>query len=89
MSAHRRAGRAGRIYANGVISMTGAERVQDVAVVFAALVGVFDEQADRRASGFAFVNTAQNFDCIGLVALRHKLGGARAASVQVGLDIRF
>ena len=53
----------------GVIGMARAEGVQNIAVVFAALVGVFDEQANRRTGGFAFINAAQNLDRIGFVAL--------------------
>ena len=67
--------------------MAGPEGLQDVAVVFAALVGVFDQQADRRASGFAFIYAAQNFDRIGLIALGDVAAGARAAAVQVALDV--
>jgi hypothetical protein len=69
--------------------MAGAEGLQDVAVVLAALVGVADQQADRRAGGLALVNAGEDLDGVGLVALRHMAAGARAAAVQVDLDVRL
>ena len=73
----------------GVVGVTGAEGVQDIAVVLAALVGVLDQQTDRRACGLAFVNAGEDFDRIGLVALRHVPAGAGPAAVQVVLDVGF
>ncbi len=67
--------------------MAGAEGVEDVAVVLAALVGVADQQRDRRAGGQALVHAGQDLHRIGLVALRHVAAGAGAAPVQVGLDV--
>ena len=73
----------------GVVSVPWAEGVQDVAVVLAALVCVLDQQTDRRAGGLAFVNAGEDFDRIGLVALRHVPAGAGPAAVQVVLDVSF
>ena len=71
----------------GVVGMAGAEGVEQVAVVLAALVGVLDQQADRRAGGQAFVDARQDLDRIGLVALGHVAAGAGAAAVELGLDV--
>ena len=71
----------------GVVGVAGAEGLQDVAVILAALVGVLDQQADGGAGGLALINTREDFHRIGLVALGHKAAGAGAAPVQVGLDV--
>ena len=63
--------------------MAGAKGLAHGAVVFAALVGAAYQQANRRACGVAFINTAQDFYRVCLVALRYKAAGARAAAVQV------
>ena len=73
----------------GVVGMAGAEGLQDLPIVLAALVGVPDEQADRRAGGLALVDAGEDFHRIGFVALGDELGGAGAAAVQVGLDVGF
>mmetsp|Transcript_6445 Transcript_6445/g.26503 ORF Transcript_6445/g.26503 Transcript_6445/m.26503 type:complete len:304 (+) Transcript_6445:1709-2620(+) len=41
----------------GVVGMARAKGIEEVAVVLAALVGVLDQQADRRAGGQALVDT--------------------------------
>jgi hypothetical protein len=69
--------------------MPGAEGVQQVAVVLAALVGVADQQADRGAGGPAFVDAGQDLHAVGLGALRDMAVLARAAAVQLGLDVGF
>ena len=71
----------------GVVSMAGAEALGDVAVVLAALVGVADQQGNGGAGGLALVHAREDFHRIGLVALRDVAAGARAAPVQVGLDV--
>ena len=73
----------------GVVGVAGAEGVEQVAVVPAALVGVADQQADRRAGGLALVDAGQDLHRVGLVALRHVAAGAGAAAVEVGLDVGF
>jgi chorismate synthase len=65
----------------------GAEGVEQVAIVLAALVGVADEQADRRPGGQTFVDAGEDFHCVGFVALRHMAAGAGAAAVELGLDV--
>ena len=71
----------------GVVGMAGPERVEDVAVVLAALIRVLDQQSDRRAGGQALVDAAEDLHHIGLAALRHMPARARAAPVEVGLDV--
>ena len=71
----------------GVVGMAGAKALGDVAVVLAALVGVADQQGNRRAGGLALVHAREDLDRVGLVALRDVAAGARAAPVQVSLDI--
>ena len=71
------------------IRVPGAEGVEQVAVVLAALVGVVDQQRNRRAGGAAFEHAAQNLHRVGFVALGHVAAGAGAAAVQVALDVRL
>jgi hypothetical protein len=66
-----------------------AEGVEDVAVVLAALVGVADQQADRRARGAAFIDTRQDLHRVGFVALRNVAAGAGTAAVEFDLDVGF
>ena len=69
--------------------MAGAEGVEQVAVILAALVGVVDQQRDRRAGGQALEHARQDLHRIGLVALRDMPAGAGAAAIEVGLDVGF
>jgi hypothetical protein len=71
----------------GVVGVAGAEGLQDVAVVLAALVGVADQQGDRRAGGPALVHAGEDLHRVGFVALRDELAGAGAAAVQIALDV--
>ena len=73
----------------GEIGMTGAEGVQDIAIVFATLIGVFNQQSDRRSRGFTFVHPAQNPNCVRLIALGDEFRCTRAAAIQVPLNIRL
>ena len=90
--ARRRAAAAARIAQAvlapvGVVGVAGAEGVEDVAVVLAALVGVADQQRDRRAGGHAFVYAGQYLHRVGLVALRDVARGAGTAAVELDLDV--
>jgi len=69
--------------------MAGTKALRNVGVVLAALVGIADQQRDRRARGAAFVDAREDFHRIGLVALGHELAGAGTAAIQFLLDIRF
>ena len=65
----------------GVVCVTGAKGLQDVAVVLAALVGVLNQQRNRGAGGLTFVHTRQDLHLVGFVALRHMAAGTGAATV--------
>ena len=67
--------------------MSGTKLVLDVAVIPGALVGILDEQADRRAGRLAFEYAGQDLHLIGLVALRRMALTARAAAIEVDLDV--
>ena len=71
----------------GVVGMTRTKGLQNIAVVFAALVCIFNKQANRCASGFTLVHARQNLNRIGLVSLRNVPTGAGAATVKVSLNI--
>ena len=73
----------------GVVGVAWAEGLGDVAIVLAALVGVADQQANRRAGGLALVHARQDLDLVRLVALGDEFAGAGAAAVQLGLDVRL
>ncbi len=67
--------------------MPGPEGLGDIAVVLAALIGVADQQGNRRAGGAVLVHTGQDLDLVGLLALRHVARGARLAAVEFELDV--
>jgi purine-binding chemotaxis protein CheW len=67
--------------------MAGAEGLQQVAVVLAALIGIADEQGDGCAGGAAFEHPREDLDLVSLLALGHVAAGAGAAAVQLGLDV--
>ena len=69
--------------------MAGSESIDDIAVILAALVFVTNQQRDWCAGGLAFVDTRQNFNRIGLFALRDMPRGTRLAAIQLRLNIRF
>ena len=71
----------------GVIGMTGAEGLGDIAVILAALVLIADQQADRRASGLALEDAGENLDGIRLTTLRHMTRRSRLAAIKFCLDI--
>lgn len=69
--------------------MTGAEAGGDIAIVFAALVGIADQESDGCAGGFAFEYAGEDFNLVGFTALGNMATGAGFAAVKVKLDIRF
>jgi hypothetical protein len=73
----------------GVVGMTGTKALRDIGVILAALIGVADQQGNRRARGPAFVDAGENLHRIGLVALRDELAGAGATTIQIMLDVRL
>ena len=97
--AHRRLARAGAATATviaeaelvriGVVSVRRAEGISDVAVILGALVGVLDDERNRRASGATLENAGQDFHLILFLALGRKRRRTRLATIQVTLQIRF
>lgn len=73
----------------GVIGVSGTEAGGDIAIVFAALVGITDQEGDGGAGGFAFEYSGEDFDLVGFAALGNVAAGAGFAAVKVKLDIRF
>ena len=71
----------------GVIGVAGPELLRDLTVVFAALVGVLDQQRDRGAGGLALVDATQDLHRVRLAALRHVATGTGAAAVEIALDV--
>ena len=69
--------------------MTGAIFIFDIAVVFGALVDVFDNQPNGRTCGDAFKNAGQDFHRIGFLALGCVFGLPRTAFIQIDLNISF
>ena len=70
-----------------VISVAGPEGLQNVAVVLAALVGVLNQERDRRAGGHALVNAAQDLHLVRFLALGDVPTGAGTTPVQVVLYV--
>ena len=69
--------------------MAWAEGVGDIAVVFAALVGIADQQRNRRAGGDAFEHAREDLDLVFFLTLRDVARRARLAAVEFELDIGF
>jgi hypothetical protein len=67
--------------------VAGAIRFGDVAIVFGALIGILDHQADGGAGCPAFEDTRKDADDIGLLPLGCKFGRAGAALVEERLDV--
>ena len=60
-----------------------------VAVIFAALVGVLNEQRNGRTRCKTLVHARQNLNRVGFVALSDKFRSTRPAAIKVGLDVRL
>ena len=71
----------------GVIGVAGAERVDQIPVVFTPCVFIADQQRDRCASRLAFEDAGQDFDPVGFLPLGHVSGRAGFAAIQILLDI--
>ena len=69
--------------------MTGAKRVHDVAVVFAALILIANQQTNWSTRCHAFKNAGKNFNLVCFLTLSDMAGSAWLASVQIGLQICF
>ena len=69
--------------------MARAKCLNNVAVIFAALVGVLNEQRNGRSGCQTLVHARQNLNRVGFVALSDKFGSTRPAAIQIGLDVRL
>src|SRR5262249_14591773 len=67
----------------GIVGMTRAKRIDEVAVILAPGILISDQQRNRRTSGLAFKHARKNFDGIGFLPLRHMAGGAGLTAVAV------
>ena len=72
-----------------VIGVARPEPILDLFVVVRALVGVFDQQADRCAGGDALEHARQDAHAVRFTTLAGVSGGARAATFDVTLDVFF
>ncbi len=70
-----------------VVGMPRAEGVDDVAVILAALVGIANQQRNRRAGGGAFVDAGEYFHLIGLAPLRGMPAFAGGTTIEVGAKL--
>src|SRR5262245_42839294 len=71
----------------GIVGMTRAKRIDEVAVILAPGIFIPDQQGNRRTSGLAFKHAGKNFDGIGFLPLRHMAGGAGLTAVEFLLDV--
>ena len=90
--ARRRAAAAARVaqavlVVVGVVGVAGTERVEQVRVVLAALIGVADQERDRRPGRSALEDAGEDLDLVLLLALGDVARGARPAPVELGLDV--
>src|SRR5262245_3609928 len=70
-----------------VIGVSGPKAITDLLVVVGALVGVLDDEADRRSGRAALENAGQDPHPVRLAPLARITGRSGAASVDVALDI--
>src|ERR1700730_979372 len=79
----------------GEIGMSRPVGILDRVVVFSALIGVLDQQRDRRSRRhltfgvFVVKNAGQDFDLIGLLPLCGKATLAGTALIEEELDVTF
>ena len=69
--------------------MAGPETLGDLAVVLRALVGVLDDERDRRAGGQALEHAGEDAHGVRFLPLRGEARLAGAAAVEEGLDVGF
>src|SRR5690606_22632024 len=73
----------------GVVRVSWTEAVLDLFVVARALILVLDQQADRRPGGASIEDARQDAHLIRLTALTRVARRARAAPLDIRLDIRL
>src|SRR6185437_2487898 len=71
----------------GVVRVPGPEAVLDLLVIARTRVGILDQEADRRAGGLSVEDTREDADLVAFTALADELRSARAASVDILLDV--
>ena len=71
----------------GVVGVAGTERIDQIAIIPAALVFVPNQQRDRRAGRLSFKHPGENFNGIRLLPLRHMAGGTGLAPIEILLDV--
>ena len=70
-----------------VIGVAGTELVLDIAVVFRALILVFDQKTYRRACCLTLEHTGEDLHLVGLFPLRSMTRTTRPAAIEILLDI--
>src|SRR5690554_2422528 len=73
----------------GIIGVGRTKLILDIAVIPGALIGIFDQQPNRRPRGHTFEHAGKNTHLIGLTALRRVPRRARAAAIEITLQIRL
>ncbi len=71
----------------GIVGMAGPERIDQIAVVFAASVFVSDQQRDGGTGRLALEDPGQNLDAVGFLTLRDVARGAGLAAIEIVLDV--
>ena len=69
--------------------MPRAKPIQNVAVIFRALIRVVDDQGNRRTRGFTLENTGKNLHFIGFAPLCGVAALPWLAPIKVNLNISF
>ena len=65
----------------GIVGMTRAEGLQNAAVILTALIGIANQECDRRSGCFALEYTRQNFDPVLFFALGYMARGTWLAAI--------
>ena len=73
----------------GVVGVSGPKAVLDALVIARTRIGVLDQQSDRRTRTTAFEHAGQNAHRVALASLTDELRGARAAPIDILLQIRL
>ena len=69
--------------------MSRTESLLNIGIIPGALIGIFNQQPNRRSCGLAFKHTGQDANFIGLTTLCSKARSARFAAVKITLQIGF
>ena len=69
--------------------MPRAKLIFDFGIIARAVIDILDHQRQGRAGGLALEHTGQDAHLIGFLALSDEPALARAALIEIGLDIGF